>query len=315
MILPHTDDLNDRLVASPIYGDTTARALLKEKGFNPEDVEQVDEWGNDETPLLYFCEMGNLQMVLYLISRRGADCSKANSSGEFPMYVAARWGHLKIVDVLFHDGGAHEDVRRVNDGGASPLEKAFYFGHFPVVQWLILNGALSSPLRRRTRSSIHNYTMRRALRPGNMYCKYDPRLTVLAWAQNAVTAHDNITVLLTGTHPKSSLSPLQVLNGKPGLLKVIADYAGYPTPHEFRIFRSLLQRLSAFIDELPILPNPAETQARLSELSELLPKTAVDNSLPMKSYVSEEKKERGKEAQKRMLEMMKKKNRARLWPP
>jgi len=201
------------------------------------------------------------------------------------------------------------DVRRVIDGGASPLEKAFYFGHFPVVQWLILNGALSSPLRRRTRSSIHNYTMRRALRPGNMYCKYDPRRTVLAWAQNAVTAHDNITVLLTGTHPKSSLSPLQVLNGKPGLLKVIADYAGYPTPHEFRIFRSLLQRLLAFIDDVPILPNPAETQARLSELSDLL-STAVDNSLQKGPYANEEKKERGKEAQKRMLEMMKKKQSA-----
>ena len=55
------------------YGKT-ARALLKMKEFDPDNLNEEDE--NGMTPMLYFCVTGNLQMCRYLIAH-GADCRKA----------------------------------------------------------------------------------------------------------------------------------------------------------------------------------------------------------------------------------------------
>jgi len=46
-------------------------ALLKEEGFDLEDVSKENE--NGQTPLTYFSRMGNVAMCRYLIAR-GADC-------------------------------------------------------------------------------------------------------------------------------------------------------------------------------------------------------------------------------------------------
>ena len=61
-----------------------APALLKKKGFDPNDVSKEKKTG--WTPMIYFCKMGNLKMIRYL-AFRGANCQTSDRSGWFPMYV------------------------------------------------------------------------------------------------------------------------------------------------------------------------------------------------------------------------------------
>ena len=69
------------------------------------------------------------------------------------------------------------------------------------------------------RSGIHTYTIRRVLRIPELNCKYDKRLTLLAWAQNAVVTHEQFQLLL--------LLPLEELKAKSGVQESIAEYIGY----------------------------------------------------------------------------------------
>ena len=236
-------------VATEDEEDTTARVLMTKLGFNPEDIDEIKVVGYDSfphrmstTPIIHFCRLGNVRMCRYLIFR-GADCLKLGWGGNSPMYWAAMAGHLEIMKLLLHHGGAHEDVRRMCDAGTSPLQVAFDKGYLHVVRWLILNGALSSPLRRRrNRNSIHTYTLRRAMRSAE---GYDKRLPILTWAQNAIATHEQFQL--------SSFIPLVELRGKSDVLERIAEYSGYRNRHELRIFRQLLQHLQAFIEDVPFI--------------------------------------------------------------
>ena len=225
--------------------NTTARALLTKQGFNPNDLNKKDN-KTGYTPLIYFIINGDVTMVRYLIFIRGADWRETDMTGRFPLYWAAMAGHLEIIKFLCHECGAHEDVRRVCNGGTSPLEEAFYYGHFRIVPWLILNGALTSPLRRRTSSRIHTYSMRRALLP-NRYWDYDNRLRLVAWAEGAVATHDQFQL--------SSFIPLVELGGNSDVLEIIAGYCGYRKRRELRIIRKLLHLLLAFIKDVPFVPS------------------------------------------------------------
>ena len=220
-------------------------------------------------------------MVRYLIAR-GADCRKVDAKGISPLFVAAALGHLEIIKLLYHDGGAHEDIRRVTTDGTSPLRIALAAGHFHVWEWLILKRALSP----RNDGVLDETTLRNDLSPTQRMLFGDPssepsivdpnlRFTVLAWAQDAVETHDTIVkVLLTGTivptslfrrHPNnpyatrsnkrrktSSSSPLVMLKGKAGILELIAHYVA-GTPQQLRPLRQLLMQLPAFITDVPFV--------------------------------------------------------------
>jgi len=249
-----------------------ARALLKEKGFDPEDVSKKK--GNIRTPMVTFCNEGNLKMCRYLLSL-GADCRKEGGpNGIFPMLEAARYGHLDVCQWLYHDGGAKNDIRKQDASGISPLSAALHYHHVDVFQWLTLNGALSSPRDDVDGGVIDDLTIRNNVHPPNHYWTLDKRVTLLLWAQDAVTTHDNFQVFLTGTiipftsfrrHPKneyatrskrtkvspSSSSPLVMLKGKSGILELISNYVGTPKPQELRIFRQLIRLLPTFIEDVP----------------------------------------------------------------
>ena len=266
--------------------DRRGRRLLRQKGFDPDDLHELNDMG--DTPMIVFCcwtgnlTMCRLTMVRYLIAR-GADCRQQDENGGFPLYYAAACGDLEIIKLLYHDGGAHEDIRRVTTDGTSPLRIALAAGHFHVWEWLILKRALSP----RNDGVLDETTLRNDLSPTQRMLFGDPssepsivdpnlRFTVLAWAQDAVETHDTIVnVLLTGTivptslfrrHPnntyatrsnkrmKGSPSPLVVFKGKSGILKVVAEYAGDHTPQELQTLRQLSRRLSAFIDDVPFVP-------------------------------------------------------------
>ena len=233
-----------------------ARALLKEKGCDPEDVNKICDirgWGST-TPISYFSAEGDLRMCRYLLFR-GADCRKTDIYGCFPMYWAAASGHLEIVRFLSQDGGAHDDIQRVTTRVVIyPLCVAFENGHFEVVYWLILNGALASGDDVEG-GGIDDAIMRRDLRLGRFW-REDRRSTVLSWAQDTVATHDNVVQLLvTGTIVRSNneeLSLLVMFNGTSGILELISHFVA-GTQHQLRSRRQLMDCLSTFIDDTPFV--------------------------------------------------------------
>ena len=174
--------------------------------------------------------------------------------------------------LLHHGGGAHDDIRRQTRYGRSPLCTALRNGHFHVAQWLTRNEALSSPRDAVDGGGIDDRVVRNDLDPNKPHYpwRYDKRLPILSWAQDAVTNHDNIKEFLTAPivsastfrcHPQNeyatrskrikispSSSSLEVFNGKSDILELVAAYVERkPKPQELRIFRHLMDRLPAFI--------------------------------------------------------------------
>ena len=255
------------------YDEQHARALLQNKGFDPDDFtkSQYDRGGT--TPLLHFCALGNFKMCRFLVSR-GADCRGMDEDGRSPLFRAAANGHLEIVTWLYYDGGAHEDIRKRSWNGFSPLSIALKYNNFDVVSWLTRNGALESSRDGVNSGVIDDMIMRDELRP-DCYWPDDYRLTILSWVQDTVTTNDNFQLALTGTNvsatsssfcshpinphatrskkrmkvsPSPSPSPLVE-----DALKLVAEYVGNPTAHELRIFRQLLDLLPAFIEDVPFV--------------------------------------------------------------
>lgn len=284
--------------------DTTARAWLTKKGFDPDDVHKKcrfflhdDNRRNQHnrrptswtSPLIHCSKTGNIKMCRYLFSR-GAGRSKKNSDAEDSLYYAALYGHLEFVRLLFAVGGAHDTIRKSTtnypresplqetSAGFSPLRVALNRGHFDFVQYLILKRALSSPPYDVDGGGIDDIVMRSELRQEGSHwddgrCwKDDKRRALLLLTRDTVATHDKVvTVLLTGTilsassvrrHPKSQEyatssnqeSALVVFNGKSGILELIADYA-VGTQQQARTLRQLMDRLPAFIANVPFVEN------------------------------------------------------------
>ena len=105
---------------------------------------------------------------------------------------------------------------------------AFTERHFHVVQWLILNEVL-----------WHGLCQYTACRKYSRIWDYDHRQTLLTWACDAVTTHDNVVKL-----------PLAKLNGD--VLKRIADYV-VGTPKQVRTLRQFVDRLQVFIKDEPFV--------------------------------------------------------------
>ena len=224
--------------------DITARALLKKEGFDPEDVSKKMEGRHGLTPIQYFCSRGNLRMCQYLVFRRGADGRTTAENGYFPLYVAAAYGQLEIVQFLCHECGAHEDIRKHNRDGISPLRRALQRGHVDVAKWLIRNDALSSPRDDNAGGDIDDEIMRRDLDPRDWDWVDDHRSALLSWAQDAVTAHDNIQLFLTSTN----IFPEDV-----------SDYVA-GTQQQVRILRQLTEVLPRFINAVPFVEEVLDEQ-------------------------------------------------------
>ena len=260
----HTNDEQGSHVAAAeveAYDDKTARALMKEEGCDPDNLNKKrNGWGL--IPILYFSFVGNFKMVRYLIAH-DADCRITDTDGWFPLYSAAYGGNLDICKWLCHQCGAHEDIRRVTGCGWSPLRAALCNGHTDVFHWLILNEALLSPRADVDGGGIDDAIMRRDLRQDehDEACR---RLNVLSWARDAVKIYNNIQLLLKGSlivpsSSSSSSSPLAKFNGASEIFDIVAEYAGCPTAQELRIFRQLIDLLSAFIDDVPFVEYWSDT--------------------------------------------------------
>lgn len=210
-------------------------------------------------------------MCRYLLSRR-ADCRKMDSYGRSPMHWAALYGHLEIIEWLYHECGAHEEIRRLDMFGCSALFLALHKGPIEMAKWLIRKQALS------THDSVEgggidDAIMRRDFRQSRTWDE-DRRLAILVWTRDVITTNATVTfLLLTGTivptslyrrHPnnpyatrsnkrmKKSSSPLVMLKGKSGILELITRYVS-GTPQQLRTLRQLLTQLPALISDVPFV--------------------------------------------------------------
>jgi ankyrin repeat protein len=101
------------------------------------DVNQATH--NNLTPLYVAAQFGRLAVVQCLIEELGADVNQANQEGDTPLYIAAYKGHLAVVQCLVKEFGA--DVNQATNAGGTPLIIASYNKHTEVVVWLIKHGA------------------------------------------------------------------------------------------------------------------------------------------------------------------------------
>ena len=79
----------------------TVREFLEMKGFDPDNINKkvILEW----TPKNYFGAVGNFKMCRDLWYSCGADGRNTDMLlGRFPMFPAASFGHLEIVQWLSH---------------------------------------------------------------------------------------------------------------------------------------------------------------------------------------------------------------------
>ena len=169
------------------------------------------------------------------------------------MVLAAESGHLKIMQWLYYDCGAQDDIRRVFGDLYSSLLIALQNDHIHVWKWLILNRALSP----HSDGILDAALMRNDLRPHD-YWRDDKRLPILSWARDAVTNHDNVQLLVTGTLVSSSSSsssaPLVIFQGNVDILELVAAYVETtPKPQELHILRHLINLLPTFIEDVPFV--------------------------------------------------------------
>ena len=127
---------------------------------------------------------------------RGADCRQTTTCGKFPMRSAAYNGHFDVVQFIYYDSGAHDDIRKVTHGH-SLLRDALYNGLVDVAKWLILKAALV--YRYVTIGNIDDMVMRRDFcKPRILVPLPDARVALLLWDQNAV--NNNFQFFKTGTN-------------------------------------------------------------------------------------------------------------------
>ncbi|XP_071836319.1 uncharacterized protein [Apostichopus japonicus] len=87
-----------------------------------------------EAPLHIAARIKEGEKVAEMLLKSGADVNATMSNGETALHVAARHGHLKMVQALLEEGA---DVEYGSKVGENPLHVAVRHAHYPIVNELI----------------------------------------------------------------------------------------------------------------------------------------------------------------------------------
>ena len=97
------------------------------------DINSVN--GEDETPLFKAASFGLIRIVEYLLSRSENNViDKSSLSGYTPIYIASCYGYTDTVKLLLEHGA---DMSIYSSDGKTALERAIQYGHTGVVQQLL----------------------------------------------------------------------------------------------------------------------------------------------------------------------------------
>ena len=127
------------------YTDDDAKALLRKKGFNPDDVREAVHQPRSQgswCAMRYYSAKGDLMMCRWLYANGAAeDVSRVSEEdGITPMLCACEGGHLSVCEWLF-EVGADGDISRADNDGHTPMLGACDNGHLSVCKWLFQVGA------------------------------------------------------------------------------------------------------------------------------------------------------------------------------
>jgi len=258
-------DGDDKEAAPEIYDEATARKMLEEEvlstaeeangseaviGFDPERLDAIypvvvhSVFRRTTTPMIHFSEKGDAKMCRYLVSR-GASTTKAeNGNFHFPMWSAARNGHLDVCKFLY-ENGAENDIRRETFFGSTPFSAAATNNRDEVLRWLVLHGALCAD------NSSEDVCVERAR------IDYESQVRscelLVAWTEEVTQSHSALITFLGGTLPpapdKDQSRALQCLSGYPGVRKHIGDFIGVEVTKRkhLRILQSVKEVFPSYI--------------------------------------------------------------------
>lgn len=107
------------------------------------DVNSKDDDG--VTPLIITCGLKCKFIIAKLLISKGVDVNyrtpiipNSPKHGWAPIHIAARNGHIKLVDLLITNGA---NVNTTKADGWTPLHVAAFFGHIDIVKFLLSKGA------------------------------------------------------------------------------------------------------------------------------------------------------------------------------
>ena len=231
-------------------------------GFDPDNVADIKIFYWDGKgyikPMGYFAQKGDLLMMRWLYVN-GADTRDVDLFIYFPMFAAARRGHLDVCKWLFDHGAAKDIKRRTRENPGrrrSPLHATFRRStQRGLSRWLILNGALCKD---DNSGKLDVEIMKLDL--GGPWL-VEKRKALLEWANDLHRARTSFLLFLSGALSASKLtrkhtyktsravsSSLQLLGAEPGIRELIGDHVGFVRGREARIIRQLTEMLPKLLD-------------------------------------------------------------------
>lgn len=227
------------------------------KGIDDEQRNIVGWWCSVEvTPMIFFSDKGDVGMVLLLLLLGASGTKLAGYNSWFPMYAAARGGHLQVLQLLYECGGdAKYDINKENCNGTTPLGESIYSDEIETSCWVVLNGG-GQNLSERAIDRLRDY------------CRvYEAGRELMLWVEGNIQFHDTfVQIILCGTiilrTPSSASASafvsasccntasktrkeqeqerdqsLPLLNGQPGVMELIGDYTGLRKGKDLRMLQ------------------------------------------------------------------------------
>ena len=136
----HAENENVRLTTlskAVLTGEVSSVKVLLDAGAN---INHKD--GNLKFPLWHACELGYLDVALFLV-QQGADISQIfKPAGQTCLHIAAFNGHMDIVMLLVGNGIS---INKEDNQGLTPLSAAATEGKIDIVNFLTKKGAIGDP--------------------------------------------------------------------------------------------------------------------------------------------------------------------------
>ncbi|XP_070193882.1 ankyrin repeat and SOCS box protein 3-like [Littorina saxatilis] len=125
---------NSVLILAAASGDVETVKMIVAAGGSVTDV-------NDEevSAVHVACKQGSVEVVEFLLQQPEVDLNKASSfMDEIPLFCAAYFGHLQVVELLVQKGA---DVNKTTVCNLTPVHMAARNSHTNVIDFLAKNGA------------------------------------------------------------------------------------------------------------------------------------------------------------------------------